>query len=109
MSWLGNVANRVKQTVKTTVDVVKTKVDQVRHGQTAGPELESQIESKAVQATSSLAIREVIKHFQEQVLRQGDHVRYAYTETECAIICTPTDYDPVSNFFDTTSVENTIK
>ncbi len=34
---------------------------------------------------------------------------YAYTETECAIICTPTDYDPVSNFFDTTSVENTIK
>lgn len=46
---------------------------------------------------------------EELTLRATTDVKIAYTDAEYIIISTPTNYDPIQNYFDTNTVETVIK
>ena len=75
------------------LDVLSDKVDKLNRG-------ESPIDDKD--------IGEFIKN-KSLDLRATTDKHTAYTGSELVIIATPTDYDPSTNFFDTTSVESVVK
>lgn len=77
----------------TAVDIVPQKVDMINRHQS--PIIDEEIEEY-------LACKEL-------KLRATLDAEAAYREAEFVIIATPTNYDPVHNFFDTSAVESVIQ
>lgn len=77
----------------TAVDLVQEKVDMINRKQSplADPEIEEYLANKTLNLTATT-----------------DSVS-AYKTADYVIISTPTNYDPVKNYFDTSSVESVIK
>jgi len=77
----------------TAVDVLPDKVEKInrRLSPLADRELEDYLRTKKLDLTATL---------------DGDA---AYSDAEFVIIATPTNYDPVKNYFDTSSVESVIR
>lgn len=75
------------------VDVVPEKVEMMNHGISPikDREIEDYLANKELQLSFTL---------------DG---KYAYSNVDYVIIATPTDYDPVKNFFDTSSVEAAVE
>lgn len=75
------------------LDIVPTKVDLINHRQSPihDVELQDYLANKSLNLHATLSKAE------------------AYTEADFIIIATPTDYDPVSNYFNTDSVEAVIR
>ena len=75
------------------VDILPEKVDMLNRGISpiADPELEEYLKNKQLNLTATT------------------DAAAAYTDAEYVIIATPTNYDPVKNFFDTSSVESVIE
>lgn len=75
------------------LDIVPTKVDLINHRQSPihDVELQDYLANKPLNLYATLSKAE------------------AYTEADFIIIATPTDYDPVSNYFNTDSVEAVIR
>ena len=75
------------------VDVVKEKVDLINNKKSPIQDdyIEKYLEEKELQLTATL---------------DGEA---AYSDAEFVVIATPTNYDPVRNYFDTTHVEEVIK
>ncbi len=75
------------------VDVVPEKVELIRAGKSpiADKEIEAYLATKALDLVPTL------------------DADAAYRQAECVFICTPTNYDPVKNHFDTSSVEAVIR
>ena len=74
------------------VDVIKSKVDMLNEG------------------TSPIEDKDISEFLQNKSLSFHATVdqEKAYTNAEIVIIATPTDYDPLTNYFDTSSVEQVI-
>ena len=77
----------------TAVDIVPQKVDMINRRQS--PIIDEEIEEY-------LAIKEL-------KLQATLDAEAAYREAEFVVIATPTNYDPVHNFFDTSAVESVIQ
>ena len=77
----------------TAVDIVPKKVDMINRRQS--PIIDEEIEEY-------LAIKEL-------KLQATLDAEVAYREAEFVVIATPTNYDPVHNFFDTSAVESVIQ
>ena len=77
----------------TAVDIVPQKVDMINRRQS--PIIDEEIEEY-------LAIKEL-------KLQATLDAEVAYREAEFVVIATPTNYDPVHNFFDTSAVESVIQ
>lgn len=77
----------------TLFDVVSEKVDLINNGKSPieDPEIQDFLSNKPLQLQASL------------------DRRTAYQEAEFVVIATPTDYDPETNYFNTTSVEAVIR
>jgi UDPglucose 6-dehydrogenase len=77
----------------TIVDVLKEKVDLLNHRQSpiSDHEIELYLTKKNLNLKATLDPNQ------------------AYSKAEYVIICTPTNYDPDKNFFETSSVENVIE
>ena len=77
----------------TAVDLVQAKVDQInaRKSPLADPEIEDYLAHKPLHLTATT---------------DGDT---AYRDADFVIISTPTNYDPVKNYFDTSSVESVVR
>jgi UDPglucose 6-dehydrogenase len=77
----------------TIVDVIKEKVDMLNHRQSpiSDHEIELYLTKKNLNLKATL------------------DPELAYCKAEYVIICTPTNYDPDKNFFETSSVENVIE
>ncbi len=77
----------------TAVDVVPAKVDLINHGKSpiVDKEIEDYLAHKKLNLTATV---------------DGDE---AYRNAELVIIATPTNYDPVANKFDTSSVDSVIE
>ena len=77
----------------TAVDIIPEKVAMINRGQSpiADPEIEAYLTEK------------------ELCLKATVNGAEAYREAEWVIISTPTNYDPVKNYFDTSSVESVIE
>lgn len=77
----------------TAVDVVSKKVDMLNNRQSpiADPDIAEYFQTKKLNLTATT---------------DG---KAAYKEADFVIICTPTDYDPDKNYFDTSSVERVIQ
>ena len=75
------------------VDILPEKVDMLNRGISpiADPEIEEYLKNKQLNLTATT------------------DAAAAYTDAEYVIIATPTNYDPVKNFFDTSSVESVIE
>lgn len=75
------------------VDILQEKVEMLnrRISPIADPEIEEYLREKQLNLTATV---------------DG---RLAYTDAEFIVIATPTNYDPVKNFFDTSSVESVIE
>ena len=75
------------------VDVIQEKVDMINQGKSpiVDKEIEEYLTTKKLNLTATLDAREV------------------YKKADFVIISTPTNYDPVKNYFDTSSVEAVIK
>lgn len=73
-------------------DINKSRVDMVNQKQSpiADPDIEDYLENHAINLIATTSAQE------------------AFTEAEYIIISTPTDYDPEKNYFDTTTVEDTV-
>ena len=74
------------------LDVIKEKVEMInqRVSPIVDPEIEAYLKEKPLKLKATLNKKE------------------AYTEADYVIISTPTNYDPKLNYFDTSTVENTI-
>ncbi|KPY85504.1 nucleotide sugar dehydrogenase [Pseudomonas syringae pv. tagetis] len=74
------------------LDVLKEKVDAInsRHAPMSDPEVKDYLSSRILNLRATLVDSE------------------AYLGADYIIIATPTDYDPITNFFDTSSVESII-
>lgn len=77
----------------TAVDVIPEKVEMINNKKS--PIVDAEIE-------------EYLAHH-ELNLRATTDAKEAYTDADYVIISTPTNYDPVKNYFDTSSVEAVIK
>ncbi len=77
----------------TAVDIIPEKVDMINRKQSpiADPEIEAYLTEKSLNLKATTDGAE------------------AYREAEWVIISTPTNYDPVKNYFDTSSVESVIE
>lgn len=77
----------------TAVDLVKAKVDMINSKKSpiVDKEIEEYLASKPLHLTATT---------------NGDE---AYKDAEYVVIATPTNYDPVKNYFDTSSVESVIE
>lgn len=77
----------------TAVDLVKSKVDMINSKKSpiVDKEIEEYLASKPLHLTATA---------------NGDE---AYKDAEYVVIATPTNYDPVKNYFDTSSVESVIE
>ena len=75
------------------IDIVPAKVDMLnaRKSPIEDPELEHYLATKPLNLTATL-----------------DKAQ-AYTGADYVVIATPTNYDPVTNYFDTTSIESVVK
>lgn len=75
------------------VDILPEKVQMLNHrvSPIADPEIEAYLKTKQLNLTATT------------------DVCAAYTDAEFVIIATPTNYDPVKNYFDTSSVESVIE
>ena len=77
----------------TTVDVIPEKVDLINHRKTpiVDKEIEEYLATKDLDLTATL------------------DAETAYRDAEFVVIATPTNYDPVRNYFDTSHVEEVIE
>lgn len=77
----------------TAVDLVQAKVDMInnRKSPLVDPEVEEYLSTKSLNLTATT------------------DVQTAYRDADYVIISTPTNYDPVKNYFDTSSVESVIQ
>ena len=77
----------------TAVDVLPEKVEQINRKQSpiADIEIEEYLTTKKLDLTATI---------------DGNS---AYKDADYVIIATPTNYDPVKNYFDTSSVETVLK
>ena len=77
----------------TAVDVVQSKVDQInaKKSPLSDPEIEDYLAHKPLRLTATM---------------DGDG---AYRDADFVIVSTPTNYDPVKNYFDTSSVESVVR
>ena len=75
------------------LDVIAEKVEMLNAGKSpvADPDIEDFLENSALNFRATLNKEE------------------AYTDADYVIVTTPTDYDPQTNFFNTTSVENVVR
>lgn len=90
---LSNSVLLAQQNDVLVLDVVEEKVEKLN--QRKSPILDCEIESFL--SEKSLNLEATIDK------------RYAYSKAELVIIATPTDYDPSTNFFDTSSIEMVLK
>ncbi|WNX83429.1 nucleotide sugar dehydrogenase [Agathobaculum sp. NTUH-O15-33] len=76
----------------TAVDLVRAKVDLInaKRSPLADPEIEEYLSEKSLNLTATTDSKS------------------AYRTADFVVICTPTNYDPVKNYFDTSSVETVI-
>lgn len=77
----------------TAVDIIPEKVEMLNH---------------KISPIKDKEIEEYLAH-KELYLSVTMDGEAAYSEADFVVVATPTDYDPVKNFFDTSSVENTIE
>ena len=77
----------------TAVDLVQAKVDQInaKKSPLADPEIEDYLAHKPLHLTATT---------------DGDA---AYQDADFVVVSTPTNYDPVKNYFDTSSVESAVR
>ena len=77
----------------TAVDLVQAKVDQInaKKSPLADPEIEDYLAHKPLHLTATT---------------DGDA---AYRDADFVVVSTPTNYDPVKNYFDTSSVESVVR
>ena len=77
----------------TAVDLVQAKVDQInaKKSPLADPEIEDYLAHKPLHLTATT---------------DGDA---AYRDADFVVVSTPTNYDPVKNYFDTSSVESAVR
>ena len=77
----------------TAVDLVQAKVDQInaKKSPLADPEIEDYLAHKPLHLTATT---------------DGDT---AYRDADFVVVSTPTNYDPVKNYFDTSSVESAVR
>ncbi len=75
------------------VDIIKEKIDMINHRQSplVDEEIQKYLEQKPLHLTATI------------------DAKSAYTKADFVIISTPTNYDPVKNHFDTSSVEQVIE
>ena len=77
----------------TAVDIVPEKIDLINHG---------------VSPIADAEIEDFLAHKQLNLTATTDG-KAACKEADFAVISTPTNYDPVKNYFDTSSVEAVIE
>lgn len=77
----------------TAVDLLQSKVDQInaKKSPISDPEIEDYLANKPLHLTATT------------------NGSAAYRAADYVVICTPTNYDPVKNYFDTSSVESVIR
>ncbi|MEC8428721.1 MAG: nucleotide sugar dehydrogenase, partial [Pseudomonadota bacterium] len=77
----------------TLFDVVSEKIDQINNGESPveDPEIQDFLSNKTLR------------------LQASQDRKTAYQDAEFVVIATPTDYDPETNYFNTTSVEAVIR
>ncbi len=90
---LSNAALLAQHHAVQAVDILQEKVDLINQGKS--PIADKEIEEYLASGTLDL--------------RATTDARAAYSQADYVIISTPTNYDPVKNYFDTSSVEQVIR